>query len=105
MNDARTRFEQICDQLIEEDGVVAGKMMASPGLKYGKKVFLFYHDGELGAKLGRDADLGVHGISVVKHLSPFKNKAPLYNWYMISWKDAERWSAIAAQALEYIRNE
>ena len=53
----------IGDKLIKKfDGVVHGKMMSSPGLKYKNKVFAFYFNEEMTFRLGKNYNLKTQNV-------------------------------------------
>jgi hypothetical protein len=88
-----------------EADVEEGRMMSSPGIKYRNKVFAFYHNREMIFKLGRDFDPGADGIKNFNILSPFKNKAPLYDWFHIPYTESHKWHDLARVALERMKGQ
>ena len=100
MSDARDIFEAILETLSNEnDDVIAGKMMSSDGIKYKAKVFAFFHKEQMVFKLGREFEPETHGINNFSILSPFKNKAPLYDWLEIPYASQMHWESLTRIAL------
>lgn len=98
---ASEQFEAICDHMIDTyPEVKAGKMMSSPALKCKDKVFAFFHKDSMTFKLGRDFVPEELGITKWSHLSPFKNKAPLYDWISIPDSYQQHWSSLCELALK-----
>lgn len=87
------------------DHVGPGKMMSAEAIQYKKKVFAFFHEGEMTFKLGKDFDLNPFGIHEFGHLSPFKNKPPMKAWYIISPQYIDQWSVLVEKALLQIQKE
>jgi hypothetical protein len=99
-------YQTIGDKLIKKhNGIVHGKMMSSPGLKYKNKVFAFYHKQEMTFRLGKGFDITSLGIEKYSLLSPFKNKPPLAAWFNISCEYQNRWEELAVLALNKIKEE
>lgn len=92
-------FRAVAAALENHQGVSMGKMMSSPGIQYNDKNFAFFYKDEMVFKLGRDWNPEEDGIREWKHLSPFKNKAPLYDWFCITADDADLWQNLAMKAL------
>jgi len=84
--------------------VQVGKMMSSEAMKVNDKVFVFFHKGEMGFRLGNDFDPGAHGIHHWHPLSPFKTKPPLKGWFIVSNKEIEKWNELCNMALDYTRS-
>ena len=96
----------IGDKLIKKhNGIVHGKMMSSPGLKYKNKVFAFYYNQEMTFRLGKGFDLNTLGINKYSLLSPFKNKPPLAAWFNIPYEYQHQWEELAEIALEKLKDE
>jgi hypothetical protein len=96
----------IGDKLIKKyDGIVHGKMMSSPGLKYKNKVFAFYHNQKMTFRLGKGFDISAHGIDNYSLLSPFKNKPPLAAWFNVSYQYQNQWAELAELALDKLKEE
>jgi hypothetical protein len=100
MSDSQARFEQICEHFLQDyEHIAVGKMMSSNGISYKGKFIAFYmSDDSLCFKLGREFNLEEHGISEYRVLSPFKNKAPMLDWIIVS--DADKWDELARIALK-----
>ena len=99
-------FTIIGDKLIKKhNGIVQGKMMSAPGLKYKNKVFAFYYNQEMTFRLGKDYDLESHGINKYSLLSPFKNKPPLAAWFNIPYDYEAQWEELAEIALDKLKAE
>ena len=95
-------FERIVNLLTQEEGVVLGKMMSSPGLKFNDKVFAFYFDQKMCFKLGTSKTLEDLKISY-DLLNPFKTKPPLKGWYIVDDTFVDHWGLLAQEALERMR--
>ncbi len=97
-------FNQIAEKFTsQDDGVILGKMMSSPGLKVNDKVFAFYGKGGMGFRLGGDFDIEKFGITTAKPLSPFKTKPPLKGWYIIEETESNLWETLAEMALQFTK--
>ena len=104
MKDAELLFEQIADELIAaDDGVVAGKMMSSPGLKFNNKVFAFYHKETMCFRLGKAFDPDEVNSKTATFLNPFKNKPPMKAWFVIGAAEKELWKPLAQKALSFTK--
>ena len=96
------RFEKIATQFVEgQEGVILGKMMSSPGLKYNNKVFAFFHKDKMGFRLGTSFNLEANGVKHAEPLSPFKTKPPLKGWYMVDVIEADLWPLLTEEALRF----
>jgi hypothetical protein len=93
------KFKSVAESLAQHKGVAMGKMMSSPGIQYNGKNFAFFYRDEMVFKLGREWNPESDGIRECKQLDPFKEKAPLYDWFCISAKDADLWQNLAMKAL------
>lgn len=93
------KFNSVARALEQHQGVEIGKMMSSPGIQYNGKNFALYFKEEMVFKMGRDWNPAEAGVREWHHLSPFKEKAPLYDWFCISAKDADLWPNLAMKAL------
>lgn len=93
------KFMSIANSLDKHKGVALGKMMSSPGIQFNGKNFAFFHRDEMVFRLGREWKPEKIGIKDWSHLSPFKNKPPLYDWFCITSKDADLWPELATLAL------
>ncbi|MCB9187209.1 MAG: hypothetical protein H6601_10785 [Flavobacteriales bacterium] len=93
------KFESVAEELAQHAGVTLGKMMSSPGIQFNGKNFAFFYQDQMVFRLGREWKPEENGIRDWKHLSPFKKKAPLYDWYCITAKDADLWPNLASKAL------
>lgn len=104
MTPAEEKFYTIV-KLLEEtnEDVHLGKMMSSPGLKVGKKVFTFYHKETMGFRLGKDFEPEKLGLKTARYLSPFKTKPPLKAWQIIDFEENEFWEELATLALDFTR--
>ncbi len=106
MEKEESLFLSIGDKLIKRhNGVVHGKMMSSPGLKYKNKVFAFYYNQEMTFRLGKGFDLRSFGINKYSLLSPFKNKPPLAAWFNVPYEYQGQWEELAEIALEKLKSE
>ncbi len=100
-------YERLFDQLIEENSDVdPGVMMREPALKCKGKVILFYYAdaNAMCFKLGKEYAIEGHGITDYEFLSPFKNKPPMYAWFMVGDQDQSLWEELAHVALEAMRD-
>ena len=93
------KFKTIAENLSTHQGVEQGKMMSSPGIQFNGKNFAFYHRSEMVFRLGREWKPGDAGITDWHHLSPFKSKPPMYDWFCITAHDADLWPELARMAL------
>lgn len=93
------KFHSIASSLDKHQGVNLGSMMSSPGIQYNGKNFAFFYKDEMVFRLGRDWNPEDAGITEWHHLSPFKNKPPLYDWFCITAKDSDLWQDLATRAL------
>ena len=106
MDKEESMYLIIGDKLIKKhDGIVHGKMMSSPGLKYKNKVFAFYYNREMTFRLGKGFDLNKLGINKFSLLSPFKNKPPLAAWFNIPYEFRKHWEELAEIALSKLKEE
>ena len=94
-------FRAIAETLTAEQSAVTwGKMMSSPGIKYGDKFFAFYYNKGVVFRFGRDFAPESVGINNYTHLSPFKTKPPLRDWFCITADDQDRWAELANIAMQ-----
>ena len=99
-------FNKIADKISKEQRFVKrGKMMSSPGISYKKKFFAFYYKKQITIKLGKDFTPKSHGIKKWKYLNPFKNKAPMKNWYQIPFSEKAKWGKLTKYAMNAISKE
>ena len=99
-------FNKIANKFSKEQRLVKlGKMMSAPGLSYNKKFFAFYYKKQITLKLGKDFTPKFHGIKKWKYLNPFKNKAPMKNWYQIPFSEKEKWGKLTKYAMNSISEE
>jgi len=74
-------FQRIAEKLSKEHRLVKiGKMMSAPGISYKKKFFAFYYKKEI-------------------------TKAPMKNWYQMSYSESKNWGKLAKLALKFLSNE
>ena len=100
MSKAHRLFQAIAATLsAAHPEVRAGRMMSSPALTLGGKVFAFFHRDEMAFRLGRDFDPGTFGVRRGAPLRPFKTKGPLLDWLQVPAEEAARWEALAREAL------
>lgn len=99
-------FEEISKRFLENfPEVEAGKMMRAPALKVKGKVFCFFHEEKMGFKLGKETDISREELAEAEYLSPFKNKPPMKNWFILPFVSLEQWENLAEEALERVSNE
>lgn len=99
-------FEKISEKLSKKSRIVKpGKIMSAPGLSYKKKFFAFYFKKQITLKLGKDFDPKEYGIKKWSHLNPFKNKAPMKNWFQIPYTENKKWEGLAKIALNFVVDE
>jgi len=99
-------FHEISENLSGKNELVhAGRMMSSPGITYKNKVFAFYYNREMVFRLGKGFQPESIGISEFNLLNPFKYKAPLAGWFVISGKFLNQWKELANRALKEIQRE
>ena len=100
MSEAENLFEHLVIKFEKKNGVAKGKMMSSPALKCKGKVFAFYHNEEMGFKLGKEFEPKEHGLKDWSYLSPFKNKPPMKAWFMIPYSEKAHWESLTSLALD-----
>jgi len=106
MEKEQSKFEKIAEELSTEyKNVSTGKMMSSSGIRYRNKFFAFYYNKEMVFRLGKDAEPKKLGIKKFKFLNPFKTKAPLKNWFQVSYSENKHWEKLAIYALNVLSNE
>lgn len=99
-------FIKISENLVKNHkDVKLGKMMSSPGIKFQDKVFAFYYNHEMVFRLGVNADPKELGIKKFHLLNPFKNKAPMKNWFVVPFSESVKWECLAKYALKELSNE
>jgi len=99
-------FNNITEKLSKAHHLVTrGKMMSAPGIRYKNKVFAFYYDGEMIFRLGGDFEPENFGIKKYRLLNPFKNKAPMKNWFQIPFSEKRKWEELARYALDVLSDE
>ncbi len=104
MESPETHFQQIVEELTSADeGIVLGKMMSSPGLKYNNKVFAFFHEDSMGFRLRPNFDPDKFGLLDPQPLSPFKTKPPLKGWFIINVEEQASWPTLAELALAFTK--
>lgn len=75
-----------------------GKMMSASAIKCNGKVIAYYHKGWMGFKLGKGFPIESMGIQNYRHLSPFKNKAPMTAWFEIEYEESGHWETLCLKA-------
>ena len=106
MEKEKELFDKITSKLSKENKLLKlGKMMSAPGISYKKKYFAFYHKKQIILKLGTDFDPEKHGVKKCKHLQPFKNKAPMKNWYELPYSESKNWEKLSKKALKFVTEE
>jgi hypothetical protein len=99
-------FLRIVDEMVNEyHSLNLGKMMSSPALRYKSRVFAFYHKNEMIFKLGREFDPETFKLKEYSILNPFKNKAPMYDWFQVSFVENKKWKKLAVYALNKIMKD
>ena len=106
MDKEQLLFDKIVIKLSKENTKVkAGKMMSAPGIKYKNKVFVFYYDKEMIFRLGEFAEPKKLGVKKFHLLNPFRNKAPMKNWFVIPYSESKHWEKLAKFALDVLSDE
>lgn len=106
MNNSEQNFNDILKKFTSNNPLVhEGKMMSSRALTFNGKVFAFFHNNEMGFKLGPNFDAPKWGIVNAKPLSPFKTKPPLKGWYLIDQQESDQWESLTEMALAFISNQ
>ncbi len=106
MTDTQPTFEAITETLCAEDADVApGKMMRSPGITWGGKVFAFHYDGAMVFRLGKRFDADGAGLTGWSYLSPFKHKPPMTGWIVVPDAHTALWPDLARQARDVMKAE
>ena len=98
-------FNKIADSLSKDHHITKGKMMSAPGIKYKNKIFAFYYNKEMIFRLGSDFDPKEHNVKNWRLFNPFKNKAPMKNWFQIPYSEKLRWGKLAKEALKVLTEE
>jgi len=93
------RFQTVASNLSTHEGVALGKMMSAPGIQFNGKNFAFFYKDEMVFRLGREWKPENTGIKNWTNLSPFKKKPPMYDWFCITYEDADLWPQLATMAL------
>jgi hypothetical protein len=101
---AVAEFQAIAERLAAEvEGVASGRMMSSPGMRYGEKYFAFFQQGSVVFRLGRGYDLAAHGVTDYHLLAPYKTRPPLADWFVVPPAHLDAWDALARAALARLR--
>src|SRR6266487_2544934 len=98
-------FHKIASSLSKDHYVTKGKMMSAPGIKYKNKFFAFYYNKEIIFRLGSGFDPTKHNIKNCRLFNPFKNKAPMKNWFQLPYPENKRWEELAIYALNVLKGE
>lgn len=94
-------FRAVADALAHKHPEITwGKMMSSPGIRYGDKFFAFYYKQGVVFRFGRDFAPESVGVTNYTLLSPFKTKPPLRDWFCITADDQDRWGELAHIAMQ-----
>ena len=105
--DEKEIYEGIFDKFIaDHEDVKPGVMMREPALTCKGKVFAFFYGAKnkMCFKLGKGFLIEEYGIEEYEFLSPFKNKPPMYGWFMISEENFEAWEELTHVSLDMMRN-
>ena len=94
----RTQFNAVVEALAGRDGVEVGRMMASPALTTGGKVFCFFDGEQMVFKLGKNVERARPELAGASYLSPFKTKPPMTAWLCVPFESIEGWSSLAEEA-------
>ena len=106
MDKEEEQFNKISEKLSKKyKQVKVGKMMSAPGISYKKKFFAFYYKNEITLRLGKDFEPKNHGVKKWKYLNPFKNKAPMKNWYQLPYSEKKNWEMLATLAKNLLSDE
>lgn len=101
---SKHQFDEVADIMVSENESVGyGKMMSSPAIVYNQKVFAFLYGNSMVFKLGKDYNFNEIKITQHNIFNPFKNKAPMSNWYVIGSDNAEKWLELAEIAFRKIK--
>lgn len=104
MAKVKLSYDQIAEKMVQKyEDVHHGKMMSSPALVYNNKVFAFYYGDSMVFKLGKDYDIRQHGEIEYELLNPFKNKAPMLAWFVISYDAVVHWDVLAEAAYKIMK--
>ena len=99
-------FRAVADALANQHAEVTwGKMMSSPGIRYGDRFFAFYYKQGVVFRFGRDFAPEAVGITNYALLSPFKTKPPLRDWFCITAADQDKWAELAEIAMHKMAAE
>lgn len=90
----------ICSQHL---GVTEGKMMSSPAICFGGKVFAFFsRKNKMVFKLGAAYPIENHDVLLLE-FNPFKKRKPLTGWYEVGFEQHEVWFELAETALKKMK--
>jgi hypothetical protein len=93
-----TEFNAIVEEFTPRQGVEPGRMMSSPALTVGGKVFCFFNGEQMVFKLGKEADRSRPELDGASYLSPFKTKPPMTAWLCVPFQSRDQWSRLAEEA-------
>lgn len=101
-------YRKLAEALVASAPDVAhGRMMSSPAVTVGGKVFAFYTKpgkfSGMGFRLGRDYDFGSLPAGSWTHLAPFKTKPPMRDWIIVPPERSDLWAGLAETALGLMR--
>lgn len=106
MDEGESLFKAIAAKLAGENDLVGlGRMMSSPGIRYGARVFAFFYRGQMVFRLGKGFDPTAFEVRTYNLLNPFKRKGPMAGWYQVSSAEGDKWEALARHALRLISQE
>ena len=99
-------YEDLFNAFIDSDAdIEPGVMMREPAVMYKSKVFMFYYADKKAMcfKLGKGFLIEEY-VDHFEFLSPFKNKPPMYAWYLVSEDESYTWEELAHLSLENMRH-
>ncbi|MEL6670601.1 MAG: hypothetical protein AAFR61_00270 [Bacteroidota bacterium] len=82
-----------------------GNMMRAPAIKVKGKVFCFLYEEQMTFRLGRETDTDRVDLAGWRWLSPFKQKPPMKDWFIVPFQDAGQWERLAEEAWEAVAGQ
>ena len=108
-DDGAEIYEKLAEALVAtEPDVDHGRMMSSPAVTVGGKVFAFLAGTKkfpgMGFRLGRDFDVTGLPDGSWTYLAPFRTKPPMRDWVLVAPDRSDLWPKLAQTALGLMRS-